>query len=327
MTKVVYQGRSYERLDDESVLRCLLRNGIRAPYSCESGACQACTMRAISGTPPANSQEDLKETQKALGYFKPCVCRPDEDLEVALLDDAHNHKYQMEVVEKRFLNDEILRLRLTCDESFEYRAGQFINIFKDDLIRSYSMASLPVQDDLLELHVKLVPNGVVSHWLCDDVQLGDQLTVTGPMGECFYHEVDSTEGLLAVGTGSGLAPLWGIVRDALIQGYEKPIILCHGAMKPENLYYVEALRQLEETHENFNYFPCVSGLDEDEVPAGMSSGFPNDVAFAQLPSLAKWQVFLCGHPDMVNNTKKQAFLAGASLKNIHADPFVMAPHA
>ncbi len=323
MSKVVYQGRSYERLDDESVLRCLLRNEIRVPYSCESGACQACTMQAIKGTPPPGSQDDLKETQKSLGYFKACVCRPDEDLEVALLDDAHNHKYQMEVVERSFLNDEILRLRLKCSESFEYRAGQFINIFKGDLIRSYSLASVPDVDEMLELHIKRVPGGVVSNWLCDDVQTGDRLTITGPMGECFYHETNG-DGLLAVGTGSGLAPLWGIVRDALGRGYDRPIIVCHGAMKPENLYYVDELRQLVETHENVSYFPCLSDVAEGDLPAGMSLGFPNDIAFAQQPSLAKWQVFLCGNPEMVNNTKRKAFLVGASLKNIHADPFVMA---
>jgi len=323
MSKIVYQGRSYERLDDETVLRCLLRNGIRVPYSCESGACQACTMQAISGTPPPNSQGDLKETQKALGYFKPCVCKPVEDLEVVALDDAHNHKFQMEVVDRSFLNSEILRLRLSCDESFEYRAGQFLNIYKDDLIRSYSLASLPAQEDLLELHIKRVPAGVVSNWLCDEVQTGDRLTVAGPRGECFYHDAES-EGLLAVGTGSGLAPLWGIVRDALAQGYDRPIILCHGGMQPESLYYVDELRQLAETHENFSYYPCLSEVDADDLPAGMSAGFPNDVAFAQLPSLSSWQVYLCGHPEMVNNTRRKAFLAGASLNDIHADPFVQA---
>ena len=327
MSKVVYQGCSYERLDDETVLRCLLRNDIRVPYSCESGACQSCTMQATKGALPPNSQEDLKETQKSLGYFKPCVCRPEGDLEVVALDDAHKQKHQAKVVEKSFLNDEILRLRLACDEPLDYRAGQFINLFNGDLIRSYSLASLPNSEDTLELHIKRVPTGAMSNWLCDGVQVGDQLSIAGPMGECFYHEVEGEEGLLAVGTGSGLAPLWGVIRDALARGFDKPVILCHGGMTAESLYYVDGLRQLEKTHDNFSYFPCVSDVDESDLPAGFSSGFPNDVAFAQQPALAKWQVFLCGHPDMVNNSKRKAFLVGASLKDIHADPFVPASTA
>jgi len=324
MTKVVYQGRSYERLDDETVLRCLLRNDIRAPYSCESGACQSCTMQATKGAIPPNSQEDLKETQKSLGYFKPCVCKPDGDLEVVALDDAHQQKHSTTVIEKSFLNDEILRLRLSSDDSIEYRAGQFINLFKDDLIRSYSLASLPDSEDALELHIKRVPTGLMSNWLCDDVQVGDQLPIAGPMGECFYHEVENEVGILAVGTGSGLAPLWGVVRDALTQGFDKPIMLFHGGMTPESLYYVDELRELEKVHDNFSYFPCVSDVDESNLPAGFSLGFPNDVAFSKQPTLSKWQVFLCGHPDMVNNTKRKAFLQGASLSDIHADPFLPA---
>lgn len=324
MTKIVYQGRSYERLDDETVLRCLLRNDVRAPYSCESGACQSCTMQATKGVIPSNAQEDLKETQKALGYFKPCVCKPEGDLEVVALDDAHKQKQQLTVVEKSFLNDEILRLRLSCDKPFKYHAGQFINLFKGDSIRSYSLASLPDSDTTLELHIKRVPTGVVSNWLCDDVQVGDQLSVAGPMGECFYHETGSEEGLLAVGTGSGLAPLWGIVRDALAHGFDKPVILCHGGMTPELLYYVDELRQLEKKYDNFNYYPCVSGVDENALPAGISWGFPNDVAFALQLDLVKWQLFLCGHPEMVTNTKRKAFLQGVALKDIHADPFLPA---
>ncbi|MBL1259632.1 MAG: 2Fe-2S iron-sulfur cluster binding domain-containing protein [Thiotrichaceae bacterium] len=327
MTKVVYQGRSYERLGDETVLRCLLRNDVRAPYSCESGACQSCTMQATKGAIPSNAQEDLKETQKSLGYFKPCVCKPAGDIEVVALDDAHKQKQQLTVAEKSFLNDEILRLRLSCDEPFKYHAGQFVNLFKDDLIRSYSLASLPDSESVLELHVKRVPKGVVSNWLCDDVQVGDPLSVAGPMGECFYHKTENEDGLLAVGTGSGLAPLWGIIRDALTQGFDKPIILCHGGVTPELLYYVDELRELERMHDNFSYYPCVSTGDESDLPKGFSFGFPNDVAFSKQPALSKWQVFLCGHPDMVSNSKRKAFLLGASLKNIHADPFLAASPA
>ncbi len=327
MSEVVYQGRSYERQDDETVLRCLLRNGIHVPYSCESGACQSCVMQVTSGEIPPNAQEDLKETQKSLGYFKPCVCKPEGDLEIIALDDAHKQKHRVTVVEKCFLNDEILRLRLACDDPLEYRAGQFINLFNGDLIRSYSLASLPGSDEMLELHIKRVPTGVMSNWLCDDVQVGDQLSIAGPMGECFYHEVDGEKGLLAVGSGSGLAPLWGVVRDALAQGFEKPIILCHGAMSAENLYYVDELRRLEKAHPNFSYFPCLSDVEASELPAGMFSGYPNDVAFAQQPTVAKWQIFLCGHPEMVEQTKRKAFLLGASLTDIHADPFVPASSA
>jgi len=40
--------------------------------------------------------------------------------------------------------------------------------------------------------------------------------------------------------------------------------------------------------------------------------------------LAGWRVFLCGLPDMVHATRKQAYLKGARLADIHADAFELA---
>jgi hypothetical protein len=34
-------------------------------------------------------------------------------------------------------------------------------------------------------------------------------------------------------------------------------------------------------------------------------------------------VFLCGHPEMVNQMKKMTFLKGASMKDIYADAFLI----
>jgi NAD(P)H-flavin reductase len=45
---------------------------------------------------------------------------------------------------------------------------------------------------------------------------------------------------------------------------------------------------------------------------------------AQLSSLKGWRIFLCGHPDMVNQSKRQAYLQGANLQDIHADAFHVA---
>ena len=36
-----------------------------------------------------------------------------------------------------------------------------------------------------------------------------------------------------------------------------------------------------------------------------------------------WRVFLCGNPQLVTSLRKKSFLAGASMKEIHSDAFVM----
>jgi NAD(P)H-flavin reductase len=123
---------------------------------------------------------------------------------------------------------------------------------------------------------------------------------------------------MLIGTGSGLAPLYGIIRDALSQGHTGPIYLFHGSRDLNGLYLSAELRELMAHYANFNYIPCLSG---DDVPAGYASGRAHDIAFAQIPNLKNWRIFLCGHPEMVRVTKRKAFLAGAAMKNIYADAF------
>jgi NAD(P)H-flavin reductase len=49
-----------------------------------------------------------------------------------------------------------------------------------------------------------------------------------------------------------------------------------------------------------------------------------DVALDDVPDLSGWRVYLCGNPAMVDAAKTKTFLAGASMQNIYADPFLPA---
>jgi NAD(P)H-flavin reductase len=46
-----------------------------------------------------------------------------------------------------------------------------------------------------------------------------------------------------------------------------------------------------------------------------------DVALNENPDLSGWRVFLCGHPEMVKSAQQKTFFAGASMRDIFADPF------
>ncbi|MEM7203143.1 MAG: FAD-binding oxidoreductase [Planctomycetota bacterium] len=139
--------------------------------------------------------------------------------------------------------DDVARLRLLPTKPFAYRPGQYVDVLHTDgAARSYSLASLPT-DGVLELHVRRLPKGHVSGWL-HERQPGDTITVRGPFGQCYYLPDPPTQKLLLAGAGTGLAPLLGIVRDALQQGHAGPIDLIHGGLRPERLYLRQELREL-----------------------------------------------------------------------------------
>ena len=322
MSKVIFLGKSYQRLDNVSVLDTLLDQGLHIPHGCKSGVCQSCLMRATEGEVPAEAQGPLKTSQKERNFFLACSCFPDGDLTVVLPADDEVLTYQVQVLEKTRLNETVLGLKLTLPQDFKYRAGQFINLIKDaDTQRSYSLASVPGVDDILELQVKLIENGTVSRWLDQSIHAGDSIKISEAHGDCFYQEESKTQSLLLIGTGTGLAPLAGVVRDALFKNHEGEIYLYHGVSSSKELYLQENLTTLSDTYKNFHYFPCVS---RDEAGAKEINGRANDIALQQHSNLKGFKVYLCGNPNMTEATRKKAFLAGASFQDILVDAFKFA---
>lgn len=321
MATITFADRPYACEDSETVLDCLNRHGVHIPSSCRSGVCQTCLVRAVKGIPLAESQNGIKDTLKLQNYFLACSCRPSADMEIALPDTASTRAPAVvEAVEP--LGADIVCLTLRCENPVAYRAGQFINLFRDEhLGRSYSLASVPALDPHLHLHVRKIAGGRVSGWVHDQLTPGDRVNISDPAGNCFYVAGRPEQPLLLIGTGSGLAPLYGIARDALAQGHTGRIRLYHGSRGPEGLYLVDALRELAARHDNFHYVPCVSSAP---VPAGHARGRALDVALADTPKLNGWRVFLCGHPEMVKAARRQAFLAGVSMQEILADAFTRA---
>ncbi|HHM04547.1 MAG TPA: 2Fe-2S iron-sulfur cluster binding domain-containing protein [Gammaproteobacteria bacterium] len=324
MPQIRYQGHAYLLEAGETVLEGLERQGVALPSSCRAGACQSCLLRAAVGTPPLQAQAGLKDTQRAQGYFLACQCRPSGDLDIEA-PAAGQVGCTARVVGKMPLNGAIVRVALQPERPLDYRAGQFVNLVREDgLSRSYSLASVPGLDPNLDVHVQRLENGRMSGWIHGSLEVGDSVQLHGPLGECFYLPGRPEQTLLLIGTGSGLAPLWGIARDALRQGHTGPIHLFHGSRHRAGLYLVDELRALAQSHANFHYTPCVSG----EAAAGdIAAGRASELALAAFPNLKDTRLYLCGHPDMVKTAKKKAFLAGASLADIYADPFELAPAA
>lgn len=308
---------------DETVLDALLRENINLSFACKKGTCHSCMVRSTDVTPPPSAQSGLKNTLIKQNYFLACQCYPEQDMHIKLPDQSEFYRMGTVVV-NTLLNRNTILLIITFEDAFEFNAGQFVNLQRSDgLTRSYSIANIPQKSNTLEFHIRRLPDGIFSSWLHDEVSVGDSIAVSEPRGHCFYIPERHDQGILLVGTGTGLAPLAGILTDALSHGHSGPIHLFHGSREVEDLYRIDEMRQLAEQYINFHYTPCVSG---SHAPDGFSAGRVNDCVFSQLADLNSWRVFLCGHPEMVNQMKKQSFLKGASIADIYTDAFLISPN-
>ena len=319
MSLVRMDGAQYQLHDGETVLNGLLRHGVAASHSCMAGVCGSCMMRAVAGSVPSKAQAGLKDSWRIQGYFLACACVPEEDLDIAV--PGAEFRFEAVIRELTPLSDDVLRASVVCQTPMDFRAGQYVTVARrDGLARSYSIASLP-EDGALDLHIRRIPNGRMSTWFHTEARKGDRVTVAGPCGECFYVAGQQQQPLLLVGTGTGLAPLYGILRDALRQGHNGPVHLLHGALHRGGLYLVEELRELARNHAQFRYTPAVLRGDVED---GFVVGALDRIIAERFPDLSGWRGFVCGDPSLVASLKKQLFLAGMASRDIHADAFIPA---
>lgn len=319
MARIHYREAVTETNPNETVLDALLREGHPIAHSCRSGVCHSCLMKSVDASPPPASQTGLRDTQILRNYFLACLCRPESDLVVE--DLGAEETFSASVLSLDLVGTDVLRLRIAETSGFDFIPGQFATLLRPDgLARSYSIANLKGEGHL-EFHIRRIPGGQMSQWLHDVVRIGDNLSIRGPSGACFYVPGRPDQPILLAGTGTGLAPLLGILRDALAKGHEAPIHLIHGGLTSDRIYLGDEIRSIGEPHTNFSYGPAVLN---GPIGPGMVQGSADALALAWAKEHPGARVFLCGAPDFVNPLRKKLFLAGNPMKDILADAFVMA---
>lgn len=313
-----FDGVSVNCSSHETVLDAFLRQGVTVPFSCRNGTCHTCMLVATKGEIPKESQKGIKPYLVDSGYFLPCKCKPVENMEMELPRAEELYSTAV-VIEKKMITTDICRILLEPSNPLDYRAGQFINIrHPDGDLRSYSLASVPGLDHLLELHVKKMQGGKLSNWIVDQVIEGDTIEFQGPQGDCYYTPTSDDQNILLVGAGTGLSPLIGIARDALNRNHTGQIFFYHGAKNKNELYLHDVLLDMCERYENFNY---TGTLSRDGDQKDCHYGRVDSIAFGNHEDLSGWGVYLCGHVNMVEQGAIYAKSAGAIEKNIHGDAF------
>ncbi len=151
---------------------------------------------------------------------------------------------QSTVVEIRTETARAKTFRLRLSEPFAYLPGQHVvlRLTAPDgytASRSYSVASAPDGSAEIELTVERLDDGEVSGFLHDDVLLGDQLELRGPIGQWFVWPGDMPT--LLIGGGSGIVPLMSMIRFARRSGRSGLAHLVVSVRSPGDLYYASEL--------------------------------------------------------------------------------------
>ena len=166
-------GIQFEAQAGESLLAAGIRQGIGLPYGCKDGACGSCKCKLVSGQVQHSNfqRKALSEEEEAQGFVLTCSARAQSDitLESRQVTPAgalpiKKMPTRVSSLARKTEDVVLLQLQLPANDSFVYRAGQYVEfILRDGARRSYSMANAPLAEkELTALEVGAVTAFLVS---------------------------------------------------------------------------------------------------------------------------------------------------------------------
>jgi CDP-4-dehydro-6-deoxyglucose reductase len=213
-----------------------------------------------------------------------------------------------------------LSLKLAEGQRLQFLAGQYIDILlSGNQRRSFSLATAPHVDELLQLHVRHVPGGLFSGQVFTTMKERDLLRFQGPLGTFFLRE-DLDRPVILVAGGTGFAPIKSILDHAFAQGTTRPLHLYWGVRAQRDLYLHVLPQAWAREHAHFHYTPVLSEpLSEDNWSG--RRGWVHEAVIADHPDLSRHEVYASGPPPMIEALKKAVKTHGLPSDRLYYDSF------
>lgn len=319
-------SKSFEFKNETSIFHAAKASGIVLEHSCLTGRCRSCIVKVLSGK-TVDIREDiiLSKDEKRENFILSCNSRPLSNLKLDIEDLGNIKLFKKKIVPAKISTIEIynndvikLVLRLPPTTDFKFISGQYVNIIKGDLKRSYSVASKSDNKNQLEFFIKKYENGLMSKYLFEEAKVNDLLRVEGPLGSFFLRETQC-ENIVFLATGTGIAPIKSIlesVSEAPLNLNKKKFWIFVGARYEKDLIWNPTIinNKIQVT-----YIPVLSRQINDWDG---EKGYIQEVVLRQKINLENAQVYACGSNEMIQAAKKLLIKNSLKENNFYSDAFV-----
>lgn len=294
----------------QSLLSTLNSEGIFIPSACGGkGSCGLCTLKVHEGAgevllteTPWLTDEQIKDHVRLS-----CQVKVKKDMKIEIPPEFFLIKQYSTTVESiKDLTHDIkeLRLKLNDPKEIEFKAGQFAQILtpiyeksEEEVYRAYSISSSPAEKNIIELQIRLVPDGICTTYVHKYLKEGDELTVNGPYGDFMLQ--DSDREIVFIAGGSGMAPIKSMLMDMQLKNNPRKATYFFGAVTKKDLFHVETMEQFEKDLNDFTFIPGLSGPEESDNWKG-ETGLITEVIDRRLPKADNHEAYLCGSPGMID---------------------------
>ncbi len=328
-------GRQFNAMEQETLLAAGIRQGIGLPYGCKDGACGSCKCRLIEGSVVHGPHQSkaLSADEEAAGFILTCCGVPQGDVVIESRQVTEVGAFPIKKMPARVSSLErtshdviVLKLQLPASDTFQYRAGQYVEfILRDGDRRSYSMANAPhtqAEAPVLELHLRHMPGGKFTDHVFSNMKEKEILRIEGPFGSFFLRE-ESDRPMVLLASGTGFAPIKAIIEHMRFKGIQRPATLYWGGRRPADLYQQGWIEAQLAAMPNLRYVPVVSDALPEDGWTGRT-GFVHRAVLEDQPNLAGFEVYACGAPIVVESARRDYVAAGLAEELFYADSFTSA---
>ena len=356
-------GHEFTANEKETVLAAALRQGVTLAYSCRNGDCGTCKGKIISGKVDYGTYNEkaMSAEERRVGTALFCQAVPLSDLliearEISAAEGIPIRIMPCRVMKLDRLAPDVMQLSLKLAEGqrLQFLAGQYIDILlSGNQRRSFSLATAPQADELLQLHIRHVPGGLFSEKVFTTMKERDLLRFQGPLGTFFLREDSDVPGstnagrsqhpasrgistsmyvtgdrksgaadrpVILVAGGTGFAPIKSILEHAFATGIKRPLHLYWGVRAQRDLYLHDLPQAWAREHAHFRYTPVLSEPLSENHWSGRS-GWVHEAVMADHPDLSRHEVYASGPPPMIEALKKAVIAHGLPHDRLYYDSF------
>ena len=310
-------GRSFSCDENDTIISAAQKSGIFLGHSCLSGRCSSCKFKLNSGKTIAIQPEvALTDDEKNSNMILACIRKPltdvyldAEDLSEYGLEMSKTVPAKISKIEK--LTDTIIKvnLRLPPSQKINFIEGQYVDLIKDSIKRSYSIASSSELGEL-EFIIKNYPNGIMSQYWFNHAMENELLRLDGPKGTFFLRNHADKENLVLLANGTGIAPFKSILESKFFEirtKHFKNIYLLWGMQNERQIFW-------KPSNNNVQFLPVLSR-------DGAKCKYIQEALIDLDIPIDKSVYYACGSDSMIQEVKKNLLQCGLDEKFFFYDSF------
>lgn len=208
---------------------------------------------------------------------------------------------------------------------FHYKPGQFITIEVpvggSVLRRSYTISSPPSRPYTLSITVKKVPMGWMSNWLFDNMVVGFECTVTGPVGKFTCHDHPASK-LLFLAAGSGITPSMSMLRWLADTCSDADIVFINNVRTPDDIIFHQELLHMSTRFSGKMRLAIVpSAISPSRPWHGPVGRITQNLIQTYAPDFVERETFVCGPPGYMAAAKSMLAAMGLPMSQYHDESF------